>query len=408
MDSTIDSTSYFAPTESFETICLRAGQGHGDGDPLVAPIAQSTTFCRDRIGSDCTHQYSRVSNPTVAALEATLGALEAAPPALCFATGLAAETALFLATLRAGDHCVCGRTVYGGTTRLLQQILPGLGVETTFVDATDPDEIERAVQSNTRLIFIETPANPTLELTDIRAAADIAHAAGAILAVDNTFLTAVLQQPLDLGADISVYSTTKFVDGHSVAMGGALVSRDESLLDRVRFIRKSTGAIQTPFNAWLTIQGLRTLPLRIERQSRTAAAIARALARDPRVERVNHPSLPAFPQADLAERQHLGAHGAVISFEIAGGYDAARTFASSLRLCRLVEHVGSIETLITHPASMTHADVDRAERLASGVTDGLLRLSVGLEPYDAILGDIDRALEIAQPSKEATPCLVSA
>lgn len=305
----------------FVSHCLQAGQGNGDGAPLVASLAQSTTFCRDRIGSDCTHQYSRVSNPTVAALEKTLGALESALPALCFSTGLAAETALFLATLRAGDHCVCGRTVYGGTTRLLQQILSGLGIESTFVDARNNEAIRDAVRPNTRLIFIETPANPTLELTDIEAAAAIAHEAGALLAVDNTFMTAALQRPLDLGADVSVYSTTKFVDGHSVAMGGALVSDDESLLERIAFIRKSTGAIQTPFNAWLTLQGIRTLPIRIEHQSQTAAVIAQWLNTNPSIASVNYPALQSFPQTDLARKQHLGAHGAVISFEIHGGHE---------------------------------------------------------------------------------------
>ncbi|MCA9298882.1 MAG: aminotransferase class I/II-fold pyridoxal phosphate-dependent enzyme [Phycisphaerales bacterium] len=370
-----------------DIICPGLGQGTRDGDPLVATIAQSTTFCRDAVGSDPEHQYSRVSNPTVAALEDALGALENAPRALCFATGLAAETALFLALLRQGDHVVCGRSVYGGTTRLLQQVLSELGVESTFVDTTDLDAVRDAVRPETRLLFVESPANPTLDVTDIRACADIAHRAGALLAVDNTFLTPVLQQPLDLGADISVYSTTKFIEGHSVALGGAIVSRDQALLDRVKFIRNCTGAIQNPFNAWLTIQGLRTLPLRIRHQSANAAEIASWLRERPEIEAVH------YPTHDFG--QHLGADGAVVSFEVRGGLETGRAFVERLERCTLVEHVGSTQTLITHPASMTHADVPPEQRRAVGLGDGLLRLSVGLEPASTIIEDLEQALEVA-------------
>lgn len=383
------------PTLSADSICLARGRVVNDGDPLVPSLVQSTTFCRSGVGTNPEHQYSRVSNPSVAALEEILGKLEDAPPAACFATGLAAETALFLAVLRSGDHVVCGQSVYGGTTRLLQQLLSELGVESTFVDSTDPDAVRAAVQFNTRLIFVETPANPTLDITDIRACADIAKEAGALLAVDNTFLTPVLQRPLDHGADISVYSTTKFIDGHSVALGGALVARDESLIERIRFIRKCTGAIQSPFNAWLTINGIKTLPLRVRAQSEQAAAIAAWLGEHAGIKSVFHPSLATGESASIAERQHIGAHGAVVSFEIEGGYEAGCRFVESLRLCTLVEHVGSVETLITHPASMTHADVPRDQREQVGITDGLLRLSVGLESLDELILDIAGALDIA-------------
>lgn len=375
-----------------DTLCAGVGRGISDGDALVTPLVQSTTFCRDTVGSDATHQYSRVSNPTVAALEVALGDLEGALPALTFATGLAAETALFLAVLRAGDHVVCGRTVYGGTTRLLQQVLPGLGVRATFVDATDLDEVRAAVTHETKLIFIETPANPTLEITDIRGAAQISRDCGALLAVDNTFMTPVLQRPLDLGADVSVCSTTKFIDGHSVALGGAIVSRDERLLERIRFIRKSTGAIQTPLNAWLTLNGIKTLPLRIRAQSESAERIAKWLDGREGVRAAFHPSLATGEARSIAESQHLGHHGAVVSFEIEGGIGDARRFVESLQLCTLVEHVGSVSTLITHPATMTHADVPADEREAVGITDTLLRLSVGLESPEAIIADLERAL----------------
>lgn len=379
-------------SRSASSICCRAGRGRADGEPLVTPLVQSTTFCRDGVDSRPTHQYSRVSNPTVSALEEVLGELEAAPPAACFATGLSAETALLLALLRTGDHVVCGRAVYGGTTRLLQRILGPLGVTCDFVDTTAPAAVAAALNPRTRIVLVETPANPTLEVTDIAAVAGVAHAGGALLVVDNTFLTPLLQQPLDLGADVTVTSTTKFIEGHSVAPGGAVVARDEALLERVRFVRKSTGAIQTPQHAWLTLQGLRTLPLRLLAQSAAAEELAWWLAGQAAVERVHYPSLAA---PGLAAAQHLGAHGAVLSFEPVGGFDAARRVAGALRLCRLVEHVGSVETLVTHPASMTHADLTAAQREEAGVRDGLLRLSVGLEDPADIREDLAGALATA-------------
>lgn len=388
-DSQDSALAGFVTGDALDTLCAHAGLGRGDGEPLVGPIVQSTTYCRDAVGSTAEHQYSRVSNPSVSELERALGTLEGALPAACFATGLAAETGLFLAVLKAGDHVVCGRSVYGGTTRLLRQVLSGLGVTATFVDATDSAAIEAAVTAQTRLIFVETPANPGLELTDIGAAAAVAKRAGALLAVDNTFLTPVLQQPLELGADVSVYSTTKFIDGHSVALGGALVTRDAALLERIRFIRKCTGAIQSPFNAWLTVRGIKTLALRIRRQSETAAEVAAWLAERDEVERVAYPALlPRGPQRSLAERQHRGGHGAVVTIELAGGLAGASAFVRALRLARAVEHVGSVETLVTHPASMTHADVPVEQRRAAGIGDGLLRLSIGLEEPSAIIADL--------------------
>lgn len=388
-----------APGADFQTACLHAALPEGDGNPLVTPLVQSTTFCRDGVGSTATHQYSRCSNPTVAALELALGALERAEPATCFATGLAAETALFLALLTGGDHVVCGRSVYGGTTRILQQLFPGLGITTTFVDATDTRGVIDAIRPNTKLVFLESPANPTLELTDIRTIAQAAHNAGdggVLVAVDNTFLTPVLQQPLELGADISVYSTTKFIEGHSAALGGALVTRDAAIAERFAFIRKCTGAIQSPLGAWLTLQGLKTLPIRLHRQSSTAGKLAQWLEAQPQVAAVHYPGLESFGQRALADSQHLcidgtKLHGAVVTIELAGGaqrgLEAAKTLLGSLKLCRFVEHVGSVETLVTHPATMTHADVPPEQRRAAGVLDGLLRISVGLEDPAALLHD---------------------
>lgn len=371
--------------------------------PLVAPLVQSTTFVQDQLAGTSPFAYSRVGNPTVGALERVLGDLEDAPPAVCFSSGLAAETALFLTLVKAGDHVVCAKGVYGGTIRLLQQFLEPLGISSTFVDAEDLSQIADAIHARTKLLFLESPANPTLALTDLKQAAAIGRAAGCLVAVDNTFLTAGLQRPLDWGADLSLYSTTKLLEGHSTALGGAILARCESLLDRLRFTRKSLGSIQTPFNAWLTLNGLKTLPIRLRRQCRSADRIAQWLDERPEIDRVNYPGLKSFPQRELAERQHRGLHGNVLSFEIAGGYEAAVRFVRRLRLCRLVEHVGSVETLITHPASMTHADVPRLQRLEAGVSDGLLRLSVGLEPAREIVADLRRAIRASQrPSNART------
>jgi cystathionine beta-lyase/cystathionine gamma-synthase len=371
----------------------------------VQGIVQSTTYLHSAVGECDGPTYSRVGNPSVDGLEEVLGGLENAPPSVCFATGLAAETALFLSLLRAGDHAVVGEAIYGGTVRLFRQVLAPLGIDCTFVDSTDASNIARAITPRTKLVFIETPANPTLTLTDIAAVAAITRAAGVPLAVDNTFLTPVLQRPLDLGAQISVYSTTKHIDGHSVALGGAITTRDESLIERLRFIRKATGNIQAPFNAWLTTQGIKTLPLRIERHSRSALTVARWLrshigdglqaSEGGSVARVYYPGLHDSPQRDLAQRQHLGGHGGVVTFELRGGFEAGKTLMNSVRLCRLVEHIGSVETLITHPASMTHGDVPREQRERAGITDGLVRLSVGLEEPAEIIDDLAQAIDTA-------------
>lgn len=390
----------FTPSRSPATLALHgpvpaSGPVRNRG-PLVAPIVQSTTFLHEGVGICEGTTYSRVANPTVDELERVLGGLEDAPPSVCFGTGLGAETALFLSLLRAGDHAVVGRAVYGGTVRLFRQVLGELGIQHTFVDSTDIEQVRGAITPRTRLVLVESPANPTLVLTDIREVSALAHRAGAICVVDNTFQTPVLQRPLDLGADVAVYSTTKHIDGHSAALGGAVTSRDEKLLERVRWMRKCTGGIQTPFNAWITLQGLKTLPLRLDRQSANALQVAEWLQDHPDVERVFYPGLADFPQRRLADAQHLGGHGGVVSFEIAGGVEAGRALMNGLRLCKLVEHVGSVETLVTHPASMTHADVPREQRESVGLTDGLVRLSVGLEDPGEVIGDLDQAIATAQ------------
>lgn len=367
---------------------------------ILTPIYQSTTYVQDGVGVHKGHTYSRASNPTVSALEANLGALEEAPPAVCFATGLAAIHALFITLLKSGDHVVCSDVVYGGTHRLLRQVLAPFGIETSFVDTADAGAVAAAIRRSTKLVFIETPANPTLKLTDVAAVARVARAAGVPVAVDNTFLTPVGLRPLDLGADVSVYSTTKYIEGHNATVGGSLVARDEALLERLRFIRKSVGSIQAPLDAWLTLKGVKTLPLRLRQHSENAQRIAEWLEGHAGVTRVLYPGLESFPQRELARRQH-GVHAGILAFEVAGGVEAGRRLMEAVELCSLAENLGAAETLITHPATMTHGDIPRAEREAAGISDGLVRLSVGLEDPKDIIADLERALAIAAEGSTA-------
>jgi cystathionine beta-lyase/cystathionine gamma-synthase len=395
-------------TRHASTVAVHAGQ-HPDPSTgaIVTPLFQSTTYVQQAVGVHRGHTYSRASNPTVSVLEACLGELEDAPPSVCFSTGLAAETALFLALLRSGDHVVVSEVCYGGTVRLLREILAGFGVSACFVDTTQAAAVAAATTPRTRLIFVETPANPTLALTDIPAVAAVARTAGIPLAVDNTFLTPVLQRPLDLGADISVYSTTKHIEGHNTTVGGALTARDEALLERLRFIRKSVGSIQSPFESWLTLRGIKTLPLRLRQHGAHAQAVAEWLESHPRVTRVLYPGLPSFPQHELAVRQERG-HGGVLAFEIEGGLSAGVALMNAVRLCALAESLGAVETLITHPASMTHADVPRDQRERAGVTDGLVRLSVGLEDPEDVIADLEQAIAAAAAGAPLEdPCLAA-
>jgi cystathionine beta-lyase/cystathionine gamma-synthase len=304
---------------------------------------------------------------------------------------MAALTTLLLATVGRGGHVVCSDVVYGGTVRLLAKVLAPLGVESSFVDSSDVTAVAAALRPETRLVLVETPANPTLALTDVAAVAELLRRHPARLAVDNTFLTAALQRPAELGADAVVYSTTKYVEGHNAALGGALLLRDEAWLERIDLVRRTTGCIQSPWNAWLTLKGLKTLPLRMERHARSALEIAAWLAGRPQVRHVRHPFHPAFPQRDLARRQQSGG-GGIVTFEVAGGLAAARGFAGALRLCRVAENLGATETLLTHPATMSHADLDPEAKRAAGIHDGLFRLSVGLEAPEDLIADLAAAL----------------
>jgi cystathionine beta-lyase/cystathionine gamma-synthase len=376
---------------------------------ILTPIYQSTTFVQEAVGKHKGFTYSRAANPTVDALERALGALENAPPAVCFSSGMAAISTLFLALLRAGDHVVISDVVYGGTVRLARQILSHLGIAATFTDTSNIAAVRDALTPRTRLVFIETPANPTLKLSDIAAIAEVTRAAGIKLGVDNTFLTPLGQKALELGADISLLSTTKYIEGHNATVGGSITTRNTELLDRLRFVRKTLGTIQSPQEAWLTLRGLKTLPFRLRLHSENALAVARWLERHPAVRYVIYPGLESFPQRELAARQQL-TPGGLISFEVKGGTEAGIELMNSVKLCSLAENLGAVETLITHPVTMTHADVPPADREAAGITEGLVRLSVGLEDVTDITADLNQALAAAARVAEerSTPCAVAA
>jgi cystathionine beta-lyase/cystathionine gamma-synthase len=361
---------------------------------ILFPLYQTSTFVHDAVGVDKGFSYSRVSNPTVDALEKALGALERTPPTVCFRTGMAAITTLFLSVLKAGDHAVISDVVYGGTTRLFREVLDNLGITASFVDTSDTANVEAAITPATRIVFIETPGNPTLKLTDIEEVARIAKRHSILFAVDNTFLTPILQKPLELGADISVLSTTKYIDGHNSTVGGSVATRDEKLLERLRLIRKTIGTMQAPFEAWLTLQGMKTLPVRLRLHCEGAAVVARWLERHPAVKHVYYPGLDSFPQKALAEKQQC-AGGGMVAFELKAGYDATVKALNSVKLCSRAESLGGLETLITHPASTTHADVDPALRCRLGITDSLVRLSVGLEAPEDIIADLEQAFATA-------------
>jgi len=357
---------------------------------ILFPICQSATFAQDTVGQAKGHSYSRVSNPTVDALEQAIAALEGTPGAVCFRTGIAAITTLFLSVLKAGDHAVLSEVIYGGTVRLFHEVLGNLGVESSFVDTENSAAVRAAIRPNTRILFTETPGNPTMTITDLAEMSAIAREHQLLHAVDNTFLTPLLQRPFALGADISVLSTTKYVDGHNATVGGSLATKDEALLERFRLIRKTVGSIQSPFEAFLTLQGLKTLPARMKIHCENALVIARWLEGHTAVERIYYPGLSTFPQYELARRQQKGP-GGMLAFELKATAEDSLAVMNALKLCTRAESLGSVETLITHPASATHGDIPKEERDRLGITDRLIRLSVGLEAPEDIIADLDQA-----------------
>jgi cystathionine gamma-lyase/cystathionine beta-lyase/cystathionine gamma-lyase/homocysteine desulfhydrase len=357
---------------------------------IIVPIYQTSTFVQEELGKHKGYEYARTSNPTRAALERNLAALEGARFCFAFASGMAAINCL-MSLLKSGDHVVAGHNLYGGSFRLFERVLKDFGLTFSYVNTCRLEEIERALRPDTRMIFIETPTNPIMEITDIVAAASLAHSQGTRLAVDNTFMSPYFQRPLALGADLVVHSTTKYLNGHSDGVGGAIMLNDDTLAERLKFLQNAAGAVLGPFDSWLVLRGVKTLAVRMQQHNRNGIAVAQFLKhRHPKIKKVHYPGLPSHPQHELAKRQMTG-FGGMISFET-GSLENARKVLKSVRLCSLAESLGGVETLISHPASMTHASVPSEHRDRLGITEGLVRISVGIEEVEDIIADLDQAL----------------
>ena len=372
----------------------------------MPPIFQTSTYVQPAVASPMggRFDYARVANPTREALEANLAGLEGGREAIAFSSGLAAIESV-IKRLSAGDHVISEENVYGGTMRMFNKVFAKLGLEFTWVDTRDPDAIEAALTPRTRLVHVETPTNPMMRLTDLRHAAETAHGAGALLMVDNTFATPFNQRPLELGADIVVHSTTKYLNGHSDIIGGIVVVNDEGLADEIRFVRKSSGAVPGPMDAWLCLRGTKTLHLRMQAHNENGLAVARYLERHPAVDRVHYPGLPSHPQHELATRQMSGFSG-MVAVEL-GDLERARRLAESTRVFQLAESLGGVESLVSVPALMTHASVPDEKKKQMGLGEGLVRLSVGIEDVDDLLEDLEQALG-GSPTVEREPAAVVA
>jgi len=381
--------------DRIETLAIHAGQAP---DPttgaVMTPVYLTSTYVQDGPGGHKGFEYSRTRNPTRDALEGCLAALEGGRHGLAFASGLAATDAT-LHLLSAGDHVVHCDDVYGGTFRIFDKVHRRHGLAFDAVDMTDPARVARALRPETKLVWIESPTNPMLKLVDLAAVATIARAHGARTVVDNTFATPCFQRPLALGIDVVVHSTTKYLNGHSDVVGGAVVTSDDDLHARLRFLQNAVGGVPSPMDAFLVLRGLKTLPVRMERHAQNALAVARFLEAQPQVEQVIYPGLPSHPQHALARRQMSG-FGGMLSFVLRGGLPAATAFLKALRLFSCAESLGGVESLIEHPAIMTHASVPPATRAALGIDDGLIRVSVGIEAVEDLLEDLSRGLAAAR------------
>ena len=384
----------------FATRAIHVGQA---ADPTtgatIVPIYQTSTYTQDAIGEHKGYEYSRTGNPTRSALEACLASLERGRHGLAFASGTAAA-AVVMNLLDPGDHVICADDVYGGTYRLFELVLKRYGLDYAWIDMRDVNNVKKAVTPKTRMIWIETPTNPMLNLVDIAAVADIARSSNITTVVDNTFASPYLQQPLALGADIVLHSTTKYVGGHSDVIGGAVITNDEELHETMKYHQNAVGGVPGPTDCWLTLRGVKTLALRMRQHSENAMRVARHLESHDAVEKVYYPGLPSHPQHDLAKRQ-MADFGGMVAFVIRGGEQAARQVAGRTRLFALAESLGGVESLIGHPATMTHASIPADEREARGITAGLLRLSVGIEDADDLIADLDAAFASARPTPTA-------
>ena len=374
----------------FSTDAIHFGQ---EPDPatgaIIVPIYQTSTFVQEELGKHRGYEYARTGNPTRVALERNLARLEGGRSGYAFASGMAGINAL-MTLFKAGDHVVAGHDLYGGTFRLFERVLKNFGLQFTYIDTCRMEEVEKAIRAETRLIYIETPTNPIMQITDIRAVAGLAHQRGVLMAVDNTFMSPYLQRPLELGADFVLHSTTKYLNGHSDGVGGAVILNDEKLAERLKFIQNAAGAVLGPMDSWLILRGVKTLALRMARHSENGLAIASHLEGHPKIKKVHYPGLKSHPQHELAKKQMRG-FGGMISFET-GSLENAKTVLKSVRLCSLAESLGGVETLISHPATMTHASVPSEQRHRLGITDGLVRISVGVEDIEDLIADLDQAL----------------
>jgi len=376
----------------FATRAIHVGQ---EADPAtgatIVPIYQTSTYTQEAPGQHKGYEYSRSGNPTRAALEECVAALEGAEYGLAFASGLAATVAT-LSILNIGDHVVAGDDLYGGTYRLFDKVLPRTGsLDFTYADTTDPEAVEKALRSETKMLWIETPTNPMLTLSDIAALSEMAHERGAVVAVDNTFASPYFQQPLALGADIVVHSTTKYMGGHSDVIGGAVMTSNEGFYEEIKFYQNAAGGVPGPFDSWIVLRGLKTLAVRMRQHEENALAVAEFLEGHPEVATVNYPGLPSHPQHELAKKQMSGFSG-MVSFTLKGGAEAAYAAVQRTKVFSFAESLGGVESLITHPATMTHAAIPREQREARGVTDGLMRLSVGIEDAEDLVADLEQAI----------------
>ena len=357
---------------------------------ILPPLYQTATYVLEEVGKDKGFDYTRSSNPTRQVMEEILAVLDGGKFGIAFASGMSAVDSC-MRLLKAGDHVICSDDVYGGVSRHFNQILVNYDLHFTYVDSSNAANIENAIQSNTKLIWIETPTNPLLKITDLEAVGNIANKHNILFGVDSTFATPVFLRPLEFGADLVMHSTTKYLSGHNQLIGGVVITNREDLFDKLKFVQKSIGAVPGPFDCWLTILGIKTLDLRMKKHDSNAQTVAEYLEAHPKVLSVTYPGLPSHPAHETAKKQMSGFSG-MISFELTGGIPAGKIVMNSVKLAKLAESLGSVETMITHPATMTHADVPKDEREARGLTDGLVRLSVGIENPDDIIADLEQAL----------------
>jgi cystathionine beta-lyase/cystathionine gamma-synthase len=374
----------------FSTTAIHAGNEPDAATGAVSvPIYQTSTYAQEGLGKNKGYEYARTQNPTRAALERNIAALENAKFGYAFASGMSATDAV-LKLVKAGDHVILGDNTYGGTFRLFNSVLRNYGIEFDLADTSDTPNIEKAFKPNTKMVFVETPTNPVMAVTDLKAVSEIAHARGAKVVCDNTFMSPYLQQPINFDVDIVVHSTTKYLNGHSDSIGGFVALNDEEDANWIQFIQNSVGAILSPFDSFLVLRGTKTLALRMEKHDENGRAVANFLAEHPQVQKVYYPGLSSHPQHELAKRQQKG-FGGMVSFET-GSLETAKKVLESVKLCTLAESLGGVESLISHPATMTHASVPQEKRDQLGITDGLVRVSVGIEDIEDIIEDLDQAL----------------